>query len=77
MSDGFSHLDQERTRSEGKTGIPAPGGVAATPLPFGRREVSIKGRDLPTDPRDLAIVEFAIPLWPAGCELITGRFQGT
>ena len=49
----------------------------AAPLPFGRREVSIKGRDLPTDPRDLAIVEFAIPLWPAGSELITGRFQGT
>ena len=28
MSDGFSHIDQERTRSGGKTGIPAPGGVA-------------------------------------------------
>ncbi|MGB2608614.1 MAG: hypothetical protein WBC80_06535 [Isosphaeraceae bacterium] len=49
----------------------------AAPLPFGRREVSIKGRDLPTNPRVLAIVEFAIPLWPAGSELITGKFQGT
>jgi hypothetical protein len=49
----------------------------AAPLPFGRREVSIKGRDLPTNPRVLAIVEFAIPPWPAGSELITGKFQGT
>ncbi len=77
MSNGFSHLDQERTRSEGKTGIPAPGGVASRPLAVRSARSQHQGPRPPNDPRYLAIVEFAIPLWPAGCELITGKFQGT
>src|SRR5271166_6839688 len=78
MSDGFSHIDQERTRSGGKTGIPAPG-WSGQPRPcrlVGEKSAS-RAADHPTNPRVLAIVEFAIPPWPAGSELITGKFQGT
>ena len=45
----FSHLDQERTRSGAKPESPHLVEWPATPLPFGRREVSIKGRRPPDE----------------------------